>query len=220
MMRKLAKQTKEVAKGVQDGVRAAFRGILNLVKSGSDIQQVQVSGLADETIQDLELMQQFGFTSVPPAGTQAVVIPIGGKTTHGIIVATENGSFRVKNLKSGETAIYDSSGSTIILKNGRVIDIECDSFNVKCKQYQVTASDGANFVTPKLETDQQFVSQGQISGNGGMTVQGGTGASFTGSVTQKGGSFSTDGDVVASGKSLVTHTHNEQGDGRPTSAPI
>lgn len=193
MMRKLAKQTKEVAKGVQDSVRAAFRGVLNLVKSGSDIQQVQVSGLADETIQDLELMQHFGFTSVPPAGTQAVVIPLGGKTTHGIIVATENGSFRVKNLKSGETAIYDSSGSTIILKNNRVIDVECEAYNVKCKTYQVTASEGTT-----------------INGN----------------LTQAEGSFSTSGDVTASGDvsangtSLSTHKHNEQGDGRPTSAPI
>lgn len=193
MMRKLAKQTKDVAKGVQDGVRAAFRGVLNLVKSGSDIQQVQVSGLADETIQDLELMQQFGFTSVPPAGTQAVVIPLGGKTTHGIIVATENGSFRVKNLKNGEVAIYDSSGSTIILKNNRVIDVECDAYNVKCKTYQVTASDGAT---------------------------------INGDLTQADGSFSTSGDVTASGDvsangtSLSTHKHNEQGDGRPTSAPI
>lgn len=215
MMRKLAKQTKEVAKGVQDGVRAAFRGVLNLVKSGSDIQQVQVSGLADETIQDLELMQHFGFTSVPPAGTQAVVIPLGGKTTHGIIVATENGSFRVKGLKNGETAIYDSSGSTIILKNGRVIDIECDSFNVNCKKYQVKATEGANFVTPKLETDQQFVSQGQISGNGGMAVQGGSGASFSGSVTQKDGSFTTDGDVTAGTVSLKEHNHQNDGRGKP-----
>lgn len=215
MMRKLAKQTKEVAKGVQDSVRAAFRGVLNLVKSGSDIQQVQVSALADETIQDLELMQHFGFTSVPPAGTQAVVIPLGGKTTHGIIVATENGSFRVKNLNDGEVAIYDSSGSTIILKNGRVIDIECDSFNIKCKQYSVTASGGANFNTPKLETDQQFVSQGQISGNGGMAVQGGEGASFSGNVTQQGGSFKTDGDVTAGSTSLKHHTHQNDGRGRP-----
>lgn len=193
MMRKLAKQTKDVAKNVQDSVRAAFRGILNLVKSGSDIQQVQVSGLADETIQDLELMQHFGFTSVPPAGTQAVVIPLGGKTTHGIIVATEHGSFRVKNLKNGETAIYDSSGSTIILKNNRVIDVECDAYNVKCKTYQVTASEGAT---------------------------------INGDLTQADGSFSTSGDVTASGDvsangtSLSTHKHNEQGDGRPTSAPI
>lgn len=217
MMRKLAKQTKEVAKNVQDSVRAAFRGVLNLVKSGGDIQQVQVSGLADETIQDLELMQHFGFTSVPPAGTQAVVIPLGGKTTHGIIVATENGLFRVKNLKNGEVAIYDSSGSTIILKNGRVIDIECDTFNIKCKQYSVTASSGANFKTPKLETDQQFVSQGQISCNGGMAVQGGNGASFSGNVSQTSGSFKTSGDVTAGSVSLKNHTHQNDGRGKPNS---
>lgn len=220
MMHKLAKQTKEVAKNVQNGVRSAFRGVLNLVKSSSDIQQVQVSGLADETIQDVEFMQHFGFTSVPPAGTQVVVIPIGGKTTHGIVVATENGSFRVKNLKGGETAIYDSSGSTIILKNGRVIDVECDKFNVNCKQYNVTATDSANFTTPKLETDQQFVAQGKMSGNGGLAIEGGDGASFSGSVVQKGGDFTTDGDVNANGTSLQSHTHNEQGDGKPTSQPI
>ncbi|VEB25775.1 Mu-like prophage protein gp45 [Actinobacillus lignieresii] len=220
MMRKLAKQTRDVAKNVQSGVRSAFRGVLNLVKSSSDIQQVQVSGLADETIQDVEFMQHFGFTSVPPAGTQVVVIPLGGKTTHGIVVATENGSFRVKNLKGGETAIYDSSGSTIILKNGRVIDVECDKFNVNCKQYNVTATDSANFTTPKLETDQQFVAQGKMSGNGGLAVQGGDGASFTGSVVQTGGNFTTDGDVNANGTSLCSHAHNEQGDGKPTSQPI
>lgn len=219
-MKRLVQKTKEIAQNVQGSVRTAFRGVLNLVKSNSDIQQVQVSGLANETIQDLELIQHFGFTSAPPAGTQVVVIPLGGKTTHGVIVATENGAFRVKNLKSGETAIYDASGSTIILKNGRVIDVDCDAFNVNCKTYSVTASESADFKTPKLETDQQFVSQGLMSGNGGLTVQGGNGASFSGDVTQKGGSFTTDGDVTASGTSLTTHKHNEQGDGKPTSMPI
>lgn len=40
-----------------------------------------------------------------------------------------------------------------------------------------------------------------------MAVQGGSGASFTGNVTQTKGSFTTDGDVTANGKSLVSHTH-------------
>jgi len=52
-----------------------------------------------------------------------------------------------------------------------------------------------------------FTAQGQINGNGGMAVQGGSGASFTGNVTQTKGSFTTDGDVNATGKSLVIHTH-------------
>ena len=214
-MRKYVQQVKQVAQEVQNGVRAAFRGVLNVVKSGRDIQKVQVSALADETLQDVELMQHFGFTSVPPANTEAVVIPMGGKTTHGIVIATENGAFRVKGLQNGEVAIYDQSGSTVILKNGRVIDIECDIFNIQCKQYKVTATSGANFVTPVLETDKQFISQGQISGNGGMAVQGGNGASFSGDVQQTGGSFSTSGDVTAGSVSLKNHTHSQDGRGKP-----
>lgn len=219
-MRQLTNQIKQVAKNVQNSARSAFRGVINLVKSEPQIQLIQVSGLADETLPDVELMQHFGVTSVPPAGTQAVIIPLGGKTTHGIVIATENGTFRVKGLKSGETAIYDASGSTIILKQGRLIEVDCDNFVVKCKNYSVEATVGANFKTPLLETDKLFTAQGQISGNGGMAVQGGSGATFSGNVVQQGGSFITDGDVVASGKSLVSHTHNEQGDGKPTSAPL
>ena len=100
-MRALSQKVKQVAQGVQESFRSAFRGVINLVNSADGIQKVQVSGLADETIADVEFMQQFGLTSVPPAGTQVVVIPVGGATTHSVVVATENGSFRVKNLKGG-----------------------------------------------------------------------------------------------------------------------
>lgn len=71
-----------------------------------------------------------------------------------------------------------------------------------------------------LEISEVFTAQGKVNGNGGMAVKGGDGASFSGDVTQNGGSFKTDGDVVANGKSLVNHKHNEQGDGKPTSTPL
>ncbi|WP_265410858.1 phage baseplate assembly protein V [Actinobacillus pleuropneumoniae] len=214
-MRKLAQQVKQVVKNVNETVRTAFRGVLNLVNSSADVQKVQVSGLADETIADLDLMQHFGFTSVPPSGTQAVIIPLGGKTSHGVIVATENGSFRIKGLQNGETAIYDASGSSIILKNGKLIEIACDTLKINCQTYEVSASSGASFKTPKLETDQVFTAQGQINGNGGMAVQGGSGASFSGNVKQSGGSFATDGDVKAGSVSLKTHAHENDGRGKP-----
>ncbi|OOH87331.1 baseplate assembly protein [Pasteurellaceae bacterium 15-036681] len=214
-MNKLLQRVKSTAQGISDGVRSAFRGTLTLVKSSGDIQHVQVTGLADETLSDVEFMQQFGLTSVPPAGTEVVVIPVGGKTTHSIVIATENGSFRVKNLKNGEVALYDSSGSTIILKNGRVIEVDCDTFKLNCKSFQVTATDSAKFSTPQLETDKVFTAQGQINGNGGMAVQGGSGASFSGSVKQQGGSFTTDGDVTAGTVSLKNHGHENDGRGKP-----
>lgn len=218
-MHRLTKQFKQQIKAVGNEIRQAFRGTLNLMKSGDPIQKTQVSGLADETLQDVELMQDFGFTSVPPAGTEAVIIPIGGKTTHGIVIATEHSSFRVKGLADGEVAVYDESGSTIILRKGRLIEVDCDTFKINCKAYHVTASVSADFVTPKLETSEVLTVQGQVNGNGGMSVKGGSGATFSGNVKQTSGDLTTSGDVVANGKSLVTHTH--KGDsGGTTGSPI
>lgn len=212
-MRKLFKQTKQAVENVQQTARSAFRGVLNLVKSRSEIQLAQVSGLADETLQDVELMQQFGFTSAPPASSEVVVIPVGGKTTHSVIVATENGAFRVKGLKEGEVAVYDQSGSSIILKQGKLVEISCDNLVIHASQKIALKS-------PLVEASEVLTAQGQINGNGGLAVQGGNGASFSGDVVQQGGSFSTDGDVCAGSTSLKTHQHNEQGDGQPTSTPI
>lgn len=213
-MRNLGRKLQEKINNTLYDVRLAFRGVLNLVKSADNIQKVQVSGLAEETLQDVEFMQQFGLTSVPPAGTQVVVLPVGGKTTHSIVIATENGSFRVKNLQGGEVAVYDQSGSTIILKQGRLIEVDCDVFKLTCKSYQLncqtyqtSASSSADFTTPKLETSAIFTAQGVINGNGGMAISGGGGASFNGNISQTGGSYTTDSDVIASGISLTGHTH-------------
>ena len=210
-MRRLSQAIQQKAQGAVDEIRQAFRGVLHLVKSADNIQKVQASGLADETLQDVELMQQFGFTSVPPANTQAVILPIGGQTTHGIVIATENGSFRVKNLLGGEVAVYDESGSSIVLKKGRLIEIDCDVL-------KINAATKVDISSPLVETDQVFTAQGQINGNGGMAVQGGSGASFTGNVEQRDGSFTTDGDVKAGTISLRNHKHTGDSGGK-TSKP-
>ena len=97
-------------------------------------------------------------------------------------------------------AVYDESGSSIILKKGRLIEIDCDTL-------KITASTKVDIHSPVVETDHVLTAQGQINGNGGIAIQGGSGASFTGNVTQTKGSFTTDGDVPANGKSLVGHTH-------------
>lgn len=207
-MQKLIKQMKQTAQQVNDGIRTAFRGVLNVVKSGDDIQKVQVSALADETLQDVELMQHFGFTSSPPAQTEAVILPIGGRTTHGVVIATEHGHFRVKSLKKGEVAIYDQSGSTIILKSGKVVEISCDNLIVNASQKVL-------FNSPLVETSQVLTAKGQINGQGGMSIQGGSGASFSGNVSQEKGNFSTSGDVNAGGISLKNHTHRNDGRGEP-----
>lgn len=182
-------------------VRQGFRAVLTRVDSAGDVQTVQADALAGEQLQDAELFQHYGYSANPPPGSMAVVLPLGGRSSHGVVIATEHGSYRLKQLKPGEVALYSDEGSKIVLKRGRLIEVECDTFSLRCKNWQVNASEQASFTTPMLSTSAQLVAQGQINGNGGMTIQGGNGASVKGSVT-------VSGDVVAGGKSLVGHQHN------------
>lgn len=182
------------------GVRQAFRGVLTRVDSASATQLAQADGLAGERLQDNELFQHYGFTSNPLPGTMAVVLPIGGRTSHGIVIATEHSHYRLTALEAGEVALYTDEGAKIVLKRGRIIETDCEVFRVNCKQWEVNASDKADFNTPMLTASAGLTAEGRFTGNGGMALQGGSGAAITGGLTAT-------GDVVADGKSLIHHTH-------------
>lgn len=138
------------------GIRQTFRGVLTLVKAAGAVQLVQVDGLAGEQLQDAELFQHYGLTSNPPPGTMAVVVPVGGKTSHGIVIATEHGSYRLKNLASGEVAIYTDEGDSIVLKRGRLIEVTTQTL-------RVNAPTLIEFNTQKVQVNSPLVSTtGQI----------------------------------------------------------
>ncbi|MCQ9325767.1 phage baseplate assembly protein V [Neisseria dentiae] len=185
-----------------NGVRQAFRGKIARVKSGGGVQKIQVEGLEGETVQDLEHAENFGFTSHPPAGSDCVVVPLGGKTSHGIIVTTTNGDYRITGLSEGETAVYNADGAQIVLKKGRIIEIDCETLNIK-------APSGVNITANNVKCSAQVTAEGQINGNGGMAVQGGSGASFTGDVKLV-GDVTTTGKLVNNGKNVGSdHKHTE-----------
>lgn len=183
-------------------VRQGFRGKVARVQAGGGVQKIQVEGLDGETVQDLEHAENFGFTSNPPAGSDCVVVPLGGKTSHGIIVTTTNGAYRITGLSDGETAVYNADGAKMVLKKGRVIEIDCDKLNIK-------APSGVNITSEKVECSAVFTAQGQINGNGGMAVQGGSGTTFTGNVDMV-GDLNTTGALTNNGKDVgSTHKHTE-----------
>lgn len=183
-------------------VRQGFRGKVARVQAGGGVQKIQVEGLNGETVQDLEHAENFGFTSNPPAGSDCVVVPLGGKTSHGIIVTTKNGAYRITGLSDGETAVYNADGAKMVLKKGRVIEIDCDELNIK-------APVGVNITSEKVECSAVLTAQGQINGNGGMAVQGGSGTTFTGNVDMV-GDLNTTGALTNNGKDVGSnHKHTE-----------
>ncbi|OXI36775.1 phage baseplate assembly protein V [Burkholderia aenigmatica] len=175
------------------GVRQAYRAVISLCASDTPVQLAQVDGLAGETTPDVEVFQHYGITSNPPAGSMAVVVPLGGKTSHSVIVATEHASYRLAGLQPGEVAIYTDEGDSIVLRRGRVIDITTETLNIK-------AATAVNIDTPIVNMAQRLNVKEQITGQGGMSVSGGDGVEVD-------GSMKVSQDVTAAGKSLVHHKH-------------
>lgn len=144
-----------IARGV-GRIRQAFRGRIVGVKNDGAVMLVQGEGLSGEKLLDAELFQQFGFTSRVPAGTMLVSLPIGGKTSHSIVVATEHGAYRLKFLENGEAAMYSQEGAYVAVRNGRVVEVECD-------RYIVNASEEVQFNTPKVLTTGLIKADGEIT---------------------------------------------------------
>jgi phage baseplate assembly protein V len=154
------------------GIRLAFRGVMTLNNSAPPVQLAQLDGLNGEQLQDAELMQHYGLTSHPPPGTECVVLPLGGRTSHGIIIATEHGTFRLKNLAPGETAIYDDQGQSVHLTRGGIV--------INGAGLPVTVRNTPNVVldTPllslsgNLELGGSLVAQGDIRDHGHQSMAG------------------------------------------------
>lgn len=214
------KVNQRIAQALQN-IRQTFRAVISAADSSTKVQRVQMTGLAGEPLDGAEYFQHYGLTSTPPPGSMAIAVPVNGKTSHSVIVATEHGAYRLVALKTGEVALYTDEGVSIVLKRGKIIEATCDEYRVKCKTFTVEAEQSANFTTPQLTASEQVIATGKISGNGGMAIKGGDGATatFEGAIRQTSGSYETDGDVVAGGVSLTGHEHPNGDGGRPTGAP-
>lgn len=155
-MKTMARLMREQASRERSSVRQAFRAVASASTQGKLIG-VQMQGLAGEVVTG-ELFQHYGFTSSPLAGAEYICVPVGGSSQHAVVVASEDGRYRL-TLKNGEVALYTDEGDKVHLKRGRVIAVETDTLTVK-------AITKVSFDTPLLETN------GMVTIEKGLAVKG------------------------------------------------
>ncbi len=108
---------KSVGSRIQKAASQIRQTFLGIVARG-DSKALQLKGFTDETLQEVELIQQVGFSSFVPDSAKVVVIPLQGKTSKSVVVATTGGAV-VVNVAKGETCIYDQFGHQVLLhENG------------------------------------------------------------------------------------------------------
>lgn len=96
------------------------RAVVTLVKDPLKMQELQVNGLAGETIDGVERFQQYGFTSVPHPGAEAILLSIGGDRSHPVVIAVDDRRYRLKALDRGEIALYDDQDQKLHIKRGGI----------------------------------------------------------------------------------------------------
>jgi len=106
------------------------RGINRGVDDTKGIQRMKSSLFSDEIHDRMERFQEYGFTSVPKVGAEAIAIFHSGNREHGIIIAVDDRRFRLKNLQEGEVAIYTDEGDKIHFKRDKKIDIETSELTI------------------------------------------------------------------------------------------
>lgn len=154
MVRAINKMLQPLARRIRLTVS---RGIILLVNDAMRLQNVQIALLADETRDQVERFQQYGFTSVPLPGAEAVFLSVGGSRDHGIVIAIDDRRYRLKGLQPGEIAIYDDQGQTIHLQRDRKIQVS------GCDELTVVAGTKVTLDTPELHCTGNITAAGDIS---------------------------------------------------------
>ncbi len=158
------------------------RAIVRVVDDSRRLQGLQVeiprsADLAPEVHEACERFEDYGFTSVPLPGAEAVGLFVGGFRTHPMIVSVADRRYRLKNLQPGEVAIYTDQGDKIVIKRGGTIEVHA-STKVEITSPLVTMS-GDLEVAGTITADDDVVADGiSLTGHRHGGVQ--TGGAQTG----------------------------------------
>ncbi|WP_165079095.1 MULTISPECIES: phage baseplate assembly protein V [unclassified Desulfovibrio] len=183
-------------------LRLPFRARLTQLNGDPALQLAQGQGLAGEQAQAVEVVQQFGFSSGIPEGSQLIVLPLAGKSSANVVIATEHGAYRLK-VGPGEARMYSQEGAYVHIKQGRVIEAECDDFRLRVKNAAVIeAGQGVLIDTPQTTLTGNMTATGEK----GDKVEMSANVAIQGNITQD-GSIVSSGDHVAGGISQTGHTH-------------
>lgn len=158
-MSSMARLVRDQVTRVMSGFRLPFRAVAARNTHGKLIG-VQMEGLSGESVSG-ELFQHYGFSSAPLAGAEYLVIPVGGNSKHAVVVASEDGRYRL-TLQDGEVSLYTDEGAYIHMKRGRMIEVVADDLVFKVKNK-------VRYETPIVEISGDQHTEGSIKADGEIT---------------------------------------------------
>jgi len=94
-----------------------IRAIVQMVDDSGPQQLVELAGLTGQVFGQTVRSQHFGLTSNPPAGSEGLVLALGGGLDRGHALGLEHPQYRPTGLAGGATELYDMGGQYLLLNN-------------------------------------------------------------------------------------------------------
>lgn len=123
------------------------------------VQKYKISIFETKDAEECERHQDYGFAAQPSEG-EGLVIDAGGTM---MVLRIDRLKDRPK-LSADEVAVWHKDGAKIHLKAGKIIDIDCDTLNIK-------ASAGVTFDTPSIKTTGGLTAAQDVSAGGKSLMQ-------------------------------------------------
>lgn len=90
------------------------RGVVTLTSDATKAQKIQALVLGAPT-RLLEVFSQYGFTSNPMPGAEAIIAFLGGAREHGIVIGTDDKRTRPSGGQAGQVTLWHYAGHKIKL---------------------------------------------------------------------------------------------------------
>ena len=111
------------------------RALLTTIDNSGKVQRVQVTGLKDETISDVERVQNYGLESFPKTDMEVTMLFLNGNRDQGIAVGVMDRANRPTGMSTGDVMLWNTDSMKVWLKKDGVY-IETSAGN------KITAKDG------------------------------------------------------------------------------
>lgn len=127
-------QLNKILEPIRNRVRMIVsRAIVSYIDDTTKMQILQISVLKGEVKDNVERVQNYGFTSHPLKDAEAVALFINGNKDHGLVIAVDDTRYRFKNLPEGGVVVYDYDGNYIKLTKDNGIEIEAPNKDINIK---------------------------------------------------------------------------------------
>lgn len=142
------------------------RGRVTVSDDAGSAQLLQVRLGPLETRDRTPRLAEFGFSSRPPEGSDALLVFVGGDRSNGVIIATGHQDSRPRGLDVGETIVYDLFGRSIRFTKDGAISIQANGTPVVidgATTVTIRATEKVRMETPLLEVTGDIVAGGNVS---------------------------------------------------------